>query len=541
VSAEPKDHGALPDDPTASVTTETKPAQAAPVPSEAAPSKPHDEVGVGAAPSPDAVAHALSDTRVSPGVEPGTVLANKFRVERVLASGGMGIIFVAHHLQLDQRVAIKVLRTHVLDDPEIVARFAREARVAAKIKSEHVVRVIDVGALPNGAPYMVMEHLQGSDLSALLKARGPIPVDEAVEYVLQACEALAEAHLAGVVHRDLKPANLFLTRRADGSPLLKVLDFGISKVVEPLDTDSAMTKTSMIMGSPHYMSPEQLRSARKVDGRADIWALGVVLYRLIVGKNPFQAETTPELCVEILHGKPVPLLDVVPEAPKGLSEVIEGCLQKKPDKRYANVAKLARALEPFANARARASVDRISGVYRAAPPVVDSAPSVRSAAEPARAERQGRASDATDLGARTVSEKSESVAASVSDNLARRRRSPVLIGLGLVAVGVAGGAFGLRYVRGAPTSASAVPVVSTVIAPAATAPAAPASTAVAAPSETPAAAPSASAPVHEVVRTRAHHHLKHAAPSASATAAAPPKPSAAPSSDNPQSKFGGPF
>jgi serine/threonine-protein kinase len=364
------------------------------------------------------------------------VLAGRFKVERVINSGGMGIILVAHHLQLDQRVAIKVLRAHVLGDPDIVARFTREARIAAKIKSEHVVRVIDVGALPSGLPYMVMEHLQGSDLSALVNARGPMPHEEVVEYVLQACEALAQAHVAGIVHRDLKPANLFLTRRPDGSPLLKVLDFGISKVVEPFDPDGNMTKTSMLMGSPQYMSPEQLRSARKVDGRADIWALGVVMYRLLTGKNPFRAASTPELCVEILHKAPAPLRRLAPDAPEGLERVIGQCLRKRPDQRFSTVAELALALEPFAHQRAKASIERIAGVYRSADPAPPSGASDSKKTESTIREtpRTSASVDSTDAGARTMSEKS--VAASVSERIPSRSgsRTPIYLGLATAAI-----------------------------------------------------------------------------------------------------------
>jgi serine/threonine-protein kinase len=462
-----------------------------------------------------------AETRLSPGVEPGTVLAGKFKVERVINSGGMGIILVAHHLQLHQRVAIKVLRAHVLDDPEVVARFAREARVAAKIKSEHVVRVIDVGSLPNGFPYMVMEHLEGSDLSALLKARGPLPCEEVVEYVLQACEALAEAHIAGVVHRDLKPANLFLTRRADGSPLLKVLDFGISKVTEAFDVDSAMTKTSMIMGSPQYMSPEQLKSARNVDGRADIWAIGVVLYRLIANRNPFHADSTPELCVEILHGDPTPIRDLVPAVPEGLANAIARCLKKKPADRFQSIAELARALAPFAPERAKATVGRIAGIYENGP-----RPSLPSSSRDERDTE--RDNSETDAGARTMS---GSITASVSDSTPRRRRSraPLLIGIGAVAAVVSFA--GVQLVRDMRAAPSAPPVA------AASTPAAPTPE----PKELP--VPSASATISatpnvadaSVVARPKPSVVVRPAPSATASASIKPGASA------PPNDFGGPY
>jgi eukaryotic-like serine/threonine-protein kinase len=296
-------------------------------------------------------------------IPPGTVLDGKYRVDRILGGGGMGIILAGRHLQLDQRVAIKVLRHAALADPEVTARFAREAKAAAKIRSEHVARVLDVGVLPDGLPYMVMELLHGSDLAKVVRTGGPLAVADGVDYVLQACEALAEAHAAGIVHRDLKPANLFLSRRSDGSPVVKVLDFGISKllpksVVNDVDMDS-LTKTAVMMGSPHYMSPEQLKSSRDVDERADIWSLGAVIFRLLTGKTPFAAETTAELCAEILTAAPLSLCAENPAVPPELEAVVNKCLTKSKEARFQSVAELAAALAPFGPPRSRESVDRI--------------------------------------------------------------------------------------------------------------------------------------------------------------------------------------
>src|SRR5258706_1443900 len=249
----------------------------------------------------------------------GDVLAGKFRVERILGVGGMGMVVSAMHLHLHERVAIKFLLPDALSNAEAIARFGREARAAVKIKSEHVARVIDVGALETGAPYMVMELLRGHDLSEVLRDSGALPIHLAVQYVLQAAEALAEAHAIGIVHRDLKPANLFLTSRADGSPCVKVLDFGISKVSNQSGSgsDMGMTRTQSIMGSPLYMSPEQMASARDVDQRTDIWAIGTVLYELVTGRVPFEAETMPQLCTLILHQDPPSPRSVRPEIPEG--------------------------------------------------------------------------------------------------------------------------------------------------------------------------------------------------------------------------------
>jgi len=204
----------------------------------------------------------------------GDLLAGKYRIDRVLGQGGMGLVLAAFHLELEQPVAVKVLHPELAERGDAAAPFRREARAAAKIKSEHVVRVLDVGTLDGGGAYMVMEYLEGNDLSEEMQRRGQLPVYETLDFMLQACEAVSEAHIAGIIHRDLKPANLFLSRRPDCSRVAKVLDFGISKSVVPGSTsDPSLTITSTIMGSPLYMSPEQMRSAKHVDARTDIWSL----------------------------------------------------------------------------------------------------------------------------------------------------------------------------------------------------------------------------------------------------------------------------
>jgi serine/threonine-protein kinase len=312
-------------------------------------------------------------------VSPGEVLAGRYRVEAVLGMGGTGIIVAAQHLQLGERVAIKLLQPHALATPQVCARFEREARSAVKIKSEHVARVFDVGRLDDGAPYMVMEYLEGSDLAAWIRKHGPLPVDVAVEFVLQACEAIAEAHALGIIHRDLKPANLFCVRRADGLWSVKVLDFGISKVTlsEAPTADVQMTRTQAMLGSPLYMSPEQLSSPKTVDARADLWALGVILYELLTGTPPFVADSFPELVLQIVNGPAPPIRGARPDAPPGLGVVIARCLERDRERRYGTVAELAQALEPFAPQRARASVERVSRVMRAATPSIDAPPPLR--------------------------------------------------------------------------------------------------------------------------------------------------------------------
>jgi serine/threonine protein kinase len=292
----------------------------------------------------------------------GDVFAGKYAIEAVVGRGGMGVVLAARHLELDERVAIKlILADEGPKGAEMLARFVREAKLASKIKSDHVVRIIDVARLDSGEPYIVMELLEGRDLAELLAQQGPLPIDQAALYVLQACEAIAEAHALGIVHRDLKPANLFLTTLRDGRPCIKVLDFGISKLMGEQDAH-AMTKTNALMGSPLYMSPDQLVQARDLDSRSDVWALGVILYELLTGRAPFDGEDVPQLIAQILHRPPLSLLTLRPDTPPELAALIEGALVKDRDQRIQNVAELSRGLWPFAPEISRFSASRIAGL-----------------------------------------------------------------------------------------------------------------------------------------------------------------------------------
>jgi eukaryotic-like serine/threonine-protein kinase len=304
------------------------------------------------------VSETMTDRASTPPVAPGDVLAGKYRVERVLGAGGMGVVVQATHLELDERVAMKFLLPHAVESAEAATRFVREARAAVKIKSEHVARVTDVGRLDNGSPYIVMEFLQGSDLSAVVQ-RGPLPIEDAVDFVIQASDAMAEAHAAGIVHRDLKPSNLFLSMRSDGSPIIKVLDFGISKVNVPDTSDAGLTRTTTIMGSPFYMSPEQMRSSKDVDHRTDIWALGVILFELLSGTQPFNGETLPQLVAAILAEPPLSLRTHRPDVPPDLEAVVLHCLEKDRDKRFQSVGAMAQALVNFGSRRSRHTAERI--------------------------------------------------------------------------------------------------------------------------------------------------------------------------------------
>jgi serine/threonine-protein kinase len=274
--------------------------------------------------------------------EPGSVIAGKYRVEYPLGRGGMGYVVAAEHVDLRTRVALKFLSDEYAKHDVIVERFLREARSCARLRSEHVCKVADVGRLDSGVPFIVMELLEGADLSKVLRQHGPLDVATAAGYVIQACDALREAHAAGIIHRDLKPANLFLVQRADGKPLVKVLDFGVAKAND--DRDHSITKTETVMGSPHYMAPEQLRSARFADARSDVWSLGVVLAELTSGEKPFDGESTIDLALKIVNHPP----RLAASLPPAYATIVGKCLQKDPIERFQSVGELVAALEPIA-------------------------------------------------------------------------------------------------------------------------------------------------------------------------------------------------
>jgi serine/threonine protein kinase len=290
---------------------------------------------------------------------PGEIVAGKYRVDRQLGAGGMGVVLAATHLDLLEPRALKFLSAAALEDAESVERFLREARAASRLKSEHVAHVYDVGRLPSGIPFMVMEYLEGSDLGAMFKANGRLSIGVAVDYVLQAIEGLAEAHAIGIVHRDLKPANLFLTFRPDGTQCVKVLDFGISKIQSGAGENIDVTKTHAVLGSPHYMSPEQMESSRDVDARSDIWSLGILLYQLVTGELPFKGKTMTEVVAVVFSKPPIPPTKLVEGFPPELENTILSCLKHDVNARPQNVGHLAKALEPFGGPGASQAVERI--------------------------------------------------------------------------------------------------------------------------------------------------------------------------------------
>jgi len=292
----------------------------------------------------------------------GDVVAGRYRIRGVLGSGGMGMVMAAVPLDGGEPVALKFLRAH--DDRAAVDRFLREARASSRLRNDHVARVLDVGHLESGTPFLVMELLDGRTLQAVLAEGKALPVDEVCDYALQACEAVADAHAHGIVHRDLKPANMFVTRRADGRPHLKVLDFGISKIYAA--RAAGLTTTGAFLGSPSYAAPEQLIDPKSVDVRADVWGLGVCLYQLAADELPFRGDNPIQVCMLVLNSTPTPVQERRPALPGPLADAITRCLQKDPADRFSSVAELARALEPFSSAALRGTADRIDAMLAAA-------------------------------------------------------------------------------------------------------------------------------------------------------------------------------
>ena len=278
-------------------------------------------------------------------IGPGTVLDGKYEILRLIGAGGMGTVYAARHRLLDDTVAIKVLQGRDVPD-EDVRRFLREGRTAVSIKGEHGVRIHDVGTLPNGLPYLVMEYLEGEDLGRILLARGRLSVHFVVACMIQVCEVLAEAHAKGIVHRDIKPQNIFLLKGEPSVPKVKVLDFGLAKVVssEVAAASLAGTIDGALLGSPHYMSPEQVRSARTVDARTDVWSLGATMYKLLTGEAPFAAPSVQRLLVEILMAQPKPLRAVRVDVSEALERVVMRCLSKSADDRFTTAAEVSEAL-----------------------------------------------------------------------------------------------------------------------------------------------------------------------------------------------------
>ena len=272
------------------------------------------------------------------------VVLGRYRIDSILGTGGMGLVVRATHIYMAQPVAIKFLRKDMVEDTGVVQRFLREAHATVRLRGDHIARVIDVGMLPDGTPFMVMEFLEGSDLNQILRHHGAQPPALVVDMLLQACEGIAEAHALGIVHRDLKPSNFFVTRKLDGSPLLKILDFGISKA--PAGFDSELTKTQAVVGTPSYMSPEQILGDR-LDARSDIFSLGIVLYQMVTGRKPFVEDEEKSVMHKIRLERHVRARKLNPELPREVDRIIDKCLQKEPRNRFQSGQALVMALERF--------------------------------------------------------------------------------------------------------------------------------------------------------------------------------------------------
>lgn len=305
-----------------------------------------------------------SDPEVAAPVKEGEILDAKYRIEEVIGVGGMGIVVAAHHLELDWRVALKFLLPQAAQSEELVRRFVREAKASVKLKGQHVAEVLDVGRLDDSRAYIVMEYLDGRDLGVeIAGAEEPFAIEDAVTWVLQACEGLAEAHAHGIIHRDLKPGNLFLTCVGEGKRVVKLLDFGISKSINPTASEVlSLTKTEMLLGSPLYMAPEQLRSSKDADERSDIWSLGAIAYELLSGHVPFEATTLLDLCFKVVQEVCRDVRELRPEISPELASVVMRCLEKDPEARWSDIGALAAALEPFASPASEGSADRTIAV-----------------------------------------------------------------------------------------------------------------------------------------------------------------------------------
>jgi serine/threonine-protein kinase len=332
--------------------------------------------------------------RPPPNLAPGTLIGGKYRIERELGQGGFGVVVRAIHLALDQRVAIKVLTeaegTTEAEWAEDAERFRREATATASLRSEHVVRVLDVDVLEGGYPYIVMEYLDGRTMHELTyTSRAPLKTEDVADYGIQMLAALADAHAAGFVHRDLKPANVFLANGIGGTPTVKVLDFGVSKVLAAASL--RLTRTGAMVGTLAYMAPEQMRDAHRVDGRADLWSVGVVLYEALARQHPFGAHTAgPKAVTAILNDPVPPLATYRPDVPAGLEVVIQRLLEKAAERRFSTAGEAALALAPFATARSRPVLDAI---LRTPPPQGPAAADFSPEREPSGSPSQARRSN----------------------------------------------------------------------------------------------------------------------------------------------------
>jgi serine/threonine-protein kinase len=281
----------------------------------------------------------------------GDLVADRYRLGRLVARGGMGAVYEAQHTFLARRVAIKLLAGD-FRRPGALQRFEREAKAAGALESEHIAAVVDYGVVANGEPFLVMEYVEGEDLAHLLERARVLPAVRAVNLAIDVCRGLAVAHEKGIVHRDLKPSNVMVARRSDNTDLAKILDFGVAK----LPGEPTSTSPGALLGTASYMPPEQARDPKTVDARADLYSVGVMLYEMLTGERPHPGDTPSLVVYHLLHERAVPLRERRPDLPEALAEVVEKAMAHDADARFTSATELLRALAPFAGER-RAAED----------------------------------------------------------------------------------------------------------------------------------------------------------------------------------------
>jgi len=421
-------------------------------------------------------------------LEPGTVLAGRFRVVRCMGVGGMGAVYEIEHELTKHRRALKLLHAVMAQNSAVVERFLREASAAGRVGNPHIVETFDAGTLESGEPYLVMEMLRGQTLSDRI-ARGPMPIAEVVDLVGQACEGVQAAHDAGIIHRDLKPDNLFVVD-VEGRPFVKILDFGISKFDPGKTGGLALTQEGAALGTPYYMSPEQIRGEIKLDARTDVYALGVILYECIAGQRPFEAEALTQLAVLIHVGKPLALAQLRPDVPPGLADVVARAMATDPAQRISTARELRTELERFGAISFKGTAARL-GPSPSLPPAAASV-AARSLA---------------------TSAAGVSVRAATGTQAPKGQGAVIAAGFGILALCGAGAAFFLHSVGGKAEDTQQVKSAS------AAAPTPPTQTG---PSEVPAPAPSASAVVTPVSSSSAKPTAPSTTPSPTVAPTLPP-------------------